>query len=273
VSDGIVRLEREGRIAFVTLNRPEKLNAMNLGMQQELRAAWTEVRADDAIRVAVLRGEGRAFCSGADLSGPPQGTTPAHRTVAQDRQGLIDGILTTGFTAWELPKPVISQVHGYCLGIGNIVATLTDVIIAAEDAKIGWPTLPLGGGLISPIWSWFVGPYRAKELSMTVGSLLSGSEAISLGWGNRAVPESQLADVTYEVAREFAKLPSDLLAVKKAAINKQMEAKGFKNAVMMGAEMDAIAHTSEAVGHIARMRAELGNRGTRDWWNSGDGIP
>src|SRR5437870_4497130 len=149
-----VIFEKQGRIALVTLNRPEKLNAINGTVQEQLRAAWTEVKNDDSIRVAILKGRGRAFSAGADLTGGGQaqaraaeqaeGYAAPRRSAARDRQGIVEGTLQTGFMAWDLPKPVISQIHGYCLGIANVLASLTDMRIVAEDALIGWPTMPLG---------------------------------------------------------------------------------------------------------------------------------
>ena len=280
MEDGPVLLEKQGRIAIVTLNRPEKLNAINAEVQQRLRAIWDEVAEDDSVRVAILKGSGRAFSAGADLTGggssrsTGEGAAPrrAHG-VAQDRQGIINSTLKTGFMAWDLPKPVIGQIHGYCLGVANVLASLTDMRIVAEDAQIGWPTLPLGGGLISPFWAWYAGPALAKEFSMTVGKKISGKEAAHWGWANRAVPLEELEVTTMTFAKEIAKVSSDLLAIKKAAINHQMESMGFRRGVMLGAEMDAIAHTTESTSYIAQKRAELGLRGTYEWWDTGEGIP
>lgn len=270
----LVRLEREGRVGLVTLNRPEKLNAVNAEVIQDLREVWAEVKRDDAIRVAILRGEGRAFCVGADLSGrsPEERAMTADHGVSEDRQGILEGFLAAGMDAWTLPKPVISQVHGYCIAGGTILATLTDLIYVAEDTVIGWPKVPVGGGLISPIWSWMIGPYRAKEFSFDVGSTFTGSEAVGMGWGNRAVPLQNLESETWKMAERVAKVSSDLLGVKKAAINHQMDAKGFSSAIKFGAEMDSIAHTTTAVEVTRQKLGELGIRGAIEWWERGQGI-
>lgn len=141
MSDSSVLLERVGRVALVTLNRPEKLNAMSAAMRERLREIWTEVRADDGIRVAVLRGQGPPFSTDVDLSegGTQQesesGATAAAqaRGVVRTRQAVVDGILSLGFMAWDLPKPVIAQIHGYCLGKANVLASLMDMRIVAKD--------------------------------------------------------------------------------------------------------------------------------------------
>lgn len=268
-----VRVEREGRIGFVTLNRPEKLNAVNSQMIRELREAWATVREDDQMRVVILRGEGRAFCVGADLAVPPlKDEYGAESDVSQDRLRILDSFITLGQDTWTLPKPVIAQVHGYCIAGGTIMATFCDAIMIAEDTKVGWPQLPVGGGLISPIWSWFIGPHKAKEFSFNVGATFTGAEAVAMGWGNRAVPAETLEAETLAMAQRVAKLPLDLLSVKKAAINHQMDAQGFSSAIRLGAEMNAIAHTSKAVDQTRDKIRELGVRGAIEWFQTGDGI-
>jgi enoyl-CoA hydratase len=277
-----VLYERVGRLALITLNRPEKLNAINAQMQGLLREGLTEAKADDSVRVVILRGRGRAFSAGADLGGgaprtgqegQPEASRRPERGLASERQGNLDGLLTTGFMAWDLPKPVICQVQGYCLGIANVLATLTDMRIVAKDAQIGWPSLPMGGALISPFWTWYAGPVKAKEFSMIIGKKISGDEAVSYGWANQAVPLDELESATMAFANEVAKVSSDLLAIKKAAINHQMESMGFRRGVMLAAEMNTMSHHTTPVGYVAQKRAELGLRGAYDWWEKEDGIP
>ena len=272
MAEGPVLLEKQGRIAIVTLNRPEKLNAINAEVQRRLRAIWEEIAEDDSVRVSILKGSGRAFSAGADLTGQgSEGEASTRRAHGRSRGS--SSILELGFMAWDLPKPVIGQIHGYCLGLGNILASLTDMRIVAEDAQIGWPTLPTGGGLISPFWAWYAGPAKAKEFSMTAGKKISGKEAAHWGWANRAVPLEELEATTMAFAKEIAKVSSDLLAVKKAAINHQMESMGFRRGVMMGAEVSALARTNDSGTYIAQKRAELGLRGAFEWWKTGEGIP
>jgi enoyl-CoA hydratase len=281
MNEAPVLYERVGRLGFITLNRPEKLNAIDGEMQQLLRDNLSEIKNDDSVRVAILRGRGRAFSAGADMTGrrPAAGEQAApaapraQRTMAQERQSSLDGLLTTGFMAWDLPKPVVCQIQGYCLGIANVIASLTDMRIVAEDAQIGWPSLPMGGALISPFWTWYAGPAKAKEFSMMIGKKISGTEAVTWGWANVAVPAEDLESHTIAFAQEIAKVSSDLLAIKKAAINHQMESMGFRRGVMLAAEMNAMSHTTTPVAYVAQKRAELGLRGTYEWWEKGDGIP
>jgi enoyl-CoA hydratase len=264
MGQSLVELESHGTIAYVTLNRPEKLNALSPELLRDLRGVWKQVAGDDTIRVAILRGAGRAFCVGADLGGRGGPHAP-RRTPGADRRHIRE-MMDTFFMAWELPKPVISQVHGFAFAGGSLLATLTDMIVVADDTVIGWPRLPVGGGLIGPTWSWFVGPHLAKEFSFTVGRTMTGSDAVRFGWGNRAVPAARLEEEVLAAAEKIAKVPSDLISLKKAAVNNQMEAAGFKEAVMRGTEMDAIAHTTETVQVVNRRIAELGIKGAIDWF-------
>lgn len=268
----LVRFERHGRVGHVVLNRPEKINALSRDLLAQLRETWREVAADSSVRVAILRGEGRGFSAGADLTQGRAPNAPPEGDVVADRQGILDGLLGTCLMAWDLPKPVIAQVHGYCFAGGTLLALYTDMIFIAEDTVVGWPKVPVGGGLIGPSWSWMVGPYRAKEFSLTVGHTFSGAQAVAMGWGNRAVPADRLAQETQEAAEKIAKLSSDLIAIKKAAVNKQMDARGFRTGIMHGAEMDAIAHTTHAV-HVAREQIRArGLKGAIDWFQQ-EGIP
>ena len=263
-----VRIDRSGRIATVSLDRADKLNAINRELLLDLRAAWDEVAADGEIRVAILRGEGRCFSVGADQAAgsAAEGVT---RTVATDREQRRF-LLETAFRAWDLPKPVVAQVHGHCLGAATLFPLLSDMIFVAEDANIGWPKLPIGGGMIGPAWSWAVGPYRAKQYSFTVGTAMTGAEAVAVGWGNAAVPAEQLSAMAFEAAERIARLPSELLGIKKTAVNSQFEAQGFKQAIMRGAEFDAISHNTEAVLNSGRQIRPLGLKGAIEWFEAGN---
>lgn len=265
-----VTVERQGRVAIVSLNRPEKLNALNREIFSGLRDAWREVADDEAIRVAILRGEGRVFSVGVDQSeGSARGNRV--RSVATDREQRRY-LLETCFAAWDMPKPVVAQVHGHCLGAATLLPLLCDLIFVAEDANIGWPRLPIGGGMQGPAWSWAVGPYRAKEFSFRVGSAFSGKEAVQMGWGNHAVPFEVLAGETMRTATEIARLPSELLVIKKLAVNHQFESQGFRQAIMRGAEFDAISHNSEAVLSSGRRISELTLKGAIEWFER-EGLP
>ena len=250
--------EVDGRIATVTLNRPERLNAISPQMIHELIEALEEAERDERVHVAVVQGAGRAFSVGYDIA--TGGESDRMTSVAQDRDRLED-IVRHWLRITELRLPVIAKVHGYCIAGASQLASICDVTIAAEDTKVGWGAqLPLGAGYITTFWSWFVGPKKAKELAFTVGELITGREAAELGLFNRAVPAAQLDDAVRDYARKAAKTPKDVLALQKVAVTRSQEMQGFRQALMFGAEINAIGHDAPSV---VAMRGRIKSQGLR----------
>lgn len=244
-------------ISYVTLNRPEKLNPLSDDMFLELQNAIRSLAADPKVRVIILRGAGRAFSAGADIS-QEAGRPPENAAV--DRARLRSAI-DTCFNIWDAPKPVIAQVHGYCFGFGVVVCTYCDLTLVAEDTVVGWPSVPIGAGLISPVASWLIGIRKAKEFSYLVGSRFTGREAVDLGWANRAYHADQLGHETLNLARRIARVPPDILRLKKEANNRVWESMGFRASAFAGAEFDAIAHSSNG---MAEMRKLVNERGWKE---------
>lgn len=259
-----VLMERpEDGIGVIVLDRPEKLNALNPAMREELLSALAAFAGDPAVRVIVLRGAGRAFCAGNDFSG-----RSAPRSVSADQARVASGI-EEFLTIWNLPKPVIAQVHGHCLGIATILCICCDLVYVADDCAVGWPVLPIGGGLISPAWAWQVGAHKAKEFSFQPGITIDGAEAARLGWANEAVPADQLQERVLTVARAIRRVPAEILRVKKEAINHVFDAMGFQSALRLGASWDALVHAEPEV-HVMRERIRSsGVAGARRWYEEG----
>ena len=142
---------------------------------------------------------------------------------------MADTGWATFLRLWDVPKPVIVKVHGHCLGMhATILCNLADIVVVADDARIGWPKLPMGGGVISPTWVWHVGMHRAKEYSYQIGTELSGVEAAAAGFANRSVPAADLDSVVMAMATStHAIVPADLLRLKKEALNHVHNARGF----------------------------------------------
>jgi enoyl-CoA hydratase len=250
-----VLYEVDGRVATVTLNRPEKLNAITPQLQEELLAALGQAADDPGVHVAIVRGAGRAFSAGYDVTtGGAAGSG-----VPGDRAGL-ERILHRWLQIWDLPLPVIAQVHGFCLAGGTQLAAICDVTFVADDARIGTPQLPLGAGYVAAFWAWFVGPKKAKEVFFPTGAVLSAADAVAMGLFNRVIPADRLADDVMTYARGVARTPKDLLALQKLSINRTQEAQGFRNALLQGAEIDAIAHASPSVRAVNRYIGENGLR-------------
>ena len=242
-----ILLVRDGPLTWLTLNRPDKLNAMSRQLLGEFSAALAALAADEATRVIAIRGAGRAFSAGYDI----ERSDDVHEVDIVDDYVTHAGYLERFLEIWDHPKPVIACVHGYCLAGATQLCTFCDLTVVAEDAVIGWPSLPLGGGYISPLWVPLVGPKRAKQMSFVPGSRISGKTASDWGWANYAVPASELEDNVRELARSIARIPAPTLRMKKIAINRVADAMGFRNIVPMGAETDALLHYSAAVKELA----------------------
>ena len=159
----LVLLDKQDRIGTLTLNRPEKLNAMNPALLDEFSEAIASVSADEEIKVLVIRGAGRAFSAGYDLAGGG-----GAKTVDADRTAL-QHMIERWLSLRELPKPVIAMVHGYCLAGASQICVCSDVIFMADNARLGFPSLPAGAGFVSSMWNWMVGPHRTKYMAFFAG--------------------------------------------------------------------------------------------------------
>ncbi|WP_035696796.1 enoyl-CoA hydratase-related protein [Glycomyces tenuis] len=265
----LVRTTIDGRVAHVVLDRPKKLNALNNPMLDEFSAAIAELGADDDVSVIVISGSGGNFSVGFDVDpGNGYSDAAAGLTPYADWASLRRNI-ERWLAVWDTPKPVIAAVEGYCMGGATMLAVCTDITVVGETAVLGWPSIPLGGGLLSPTSAWLIGPKKAKELSFIAGSRLSGAEAAALGWANHAVPSGTVLERADALAASVAKMPLELLRVKKLALNRFLDQQGFRESVLMGAEWDAIAHTSQATHAMTDKVAELGLKGAIAWFNAG----
>jgi enoyl-CoA hydratase/carnithine racemase len=254
-------------VATLTLNRPDKRNALNDELISGLDAAVTRCAMDDAARVVVLRGAGPTFCAGADTAMLPDAAEPP--SALADRNRLLDERYSCFLRLWDLPKPTIAQIHGHCLAVGVTLGSCCDLVVVAEDATIGWP-LPMGGGVVGPTLALHVGMRRAKELSFDPMSTLTGVEAAAIGWANRAVPADELEGFVHQMARRIARVPAGVLRMKKEAINAVYDRIGFREALRAGAAYNALAHTDpEVEGLRARVRDE-GIKAASEWFRSGD---
>lgn len=254
------RYGTDNRIGRITLNRPEKLNALSEQLLGELEKALEEMAWDDSIRVIVLRGTGRAFGAGYDLSAGPsdRGDRPRPATrpsaLTAERLGLQEGARRQMFI-FNLPKVIIAQVHGYCLAGSCEYAMMADLIIAAEDAKIGHPGIRgIGHPRNSCIWPLVIGMRKAKELMYT-GDAISGIEAERIGMINKAVPADKLEEEVTRLAERIANQTADALAVHKEAMNRWYQAMGMESSIMAATEYDHVYHyTQSARTFFTKMR-------------------
>jgi enoyl-CoA hydratase len=261
-------------IARITLNRPEKLNAISWQMQQELQAALWEADRDPAVHVATLQGAGRSFSAGYDIE-PPRGDgmthAAGHHTMERDIWGL-EQATQMRMTIWEMHKPVIAGVHGHCLAGGTDVAFLCDVVIAAEDAKIGYPPVRALGSPVNHMWTYLVGPQWAKRLLLT-GDTISGAEAERIGLVLKAVPAERLDDEVRDLAARMALIDVDLLAAQKRTVNLALELMGARTMQRLATERDAIARQAPVVTQFYTMAKEKGLKAALEWRDAkfGDG--
>jgi enoyl-CoA hydratase len=253
-----------GGVARITLNRPEKLNAISRVMLEELHEVLWEADDDTSVHSVVLRGAGRAFCAGYDLADarrPTDHDGHEHRGGAtfDDDAWQLERGQRLRMALFDMHKPVIAQVHGYCLAGGTDLVTLCDITICADDARLGFPPARDLGVLPTQMWLYLVGPQWAKRLLLT-GDTVTGSEAAQIGLALKAVPADQLEAEVEGLARRFAMIDRELLAANKRIVNLGLELMGAKTLQRLACEADARGHqAASAVGFRAQV-AEVGLR-------------
>lgn len=267
-----ITLKHDGPVAWITLDRPERLNALNDKMLSELNSALDSLRGTPN-RVVVIRGAGRAFCAGYDVNPDAEEIGYANeRGPVADRDRLVSNIeLWTRI--WRHEQPVIAAVHGHCIAGGAQLASMCDITIVAADASIqSSPTLPLGGGYLSPLWTHLVGPKRAKLMSFDAGRHISGAKAAQWGWATEAVPAGELDRYVHDLAHSIARTPGNLLRIKKEAVNRATEFGGLLTYARMGAETDALLHLTPEVALIQSWIKNSGLKAAIQRFND-EGIP
>jgi enoyl-CoA hydratase len=266
--------ETDGRLAFITLNRPEKLNALSNELRGELFHALKEAEADRSVGVIVLRAAGRAFSSGYDLA-PTRSEQPSQYVNSHSRLPDTNTthpahydwsrhVLMGNWIIWELAKPVVAQVQGYCLAGGTELATFCDFRIVAEDAQIGYPPVR-AMGTMDIMWApWHLPMTKAREFAY-VGDSFSGKEMAQMGWATYAVPAEELADFTERFARRMANIDNDMLMYSKRSVNRQYEAMGIRTGLMSGTDVEAMSKHRPAASEWGRRVREQGLKAALEW--------
>jgi enoyl-CoA hydratase len=245
------------RVRRLTLNRPEKRNALDNRLRGELLDALRVADADPAVSITIVRGAGPSFCSGYDLSADNRVEQPYYSAggAGQWSRHVVEG----WFAIWDLAKPVIAQVHGYCLAGGSELATACDVVFVADDAQIGYPPVRLMSPPDMQYHPWLVGMRRAMELMLT-GDAMSGREAAEWGFATRAFPASELEARTLAFAERAAKFPTELQQLNKRSVHRAMEIMGARAAMRAGTEIQALAFTTEpSRSYLAQFRRDAGS--------------
>ncbi len=257
--------ERKGAVAYLTLNRPEKLNALNAAMLSGLRLALTAVEADPEIRVVILTGAGRAFSAGFDLHRGPGDPDPHQMPPDAWRQHLKNYV-DTFLMVWNLSKPVIAAVNGYALAGACELVQVCDIKIASERAVLGEPEIRAGIGPPLLITPFSVSLAKSKELLLT-GDTINAHEAERLGLVSRVVAHDQLMAECERTARKISMLSALGVKMTKLAVNRALEGMGFLTAVQHNLELMTIFDTtmSPEQEEFNAIRQEQGLRAALDW--------
>jgi enoyl-CoA hydratase len=268
----------DGPVATLTLNRPEQLNALSNGLLDDLYAALRELNPGDEVRVIRIRGAGRAFCPGYDLS-PGSGYSPSagrrgprgealadlgESSIARDREALRE-MVERWLWMWNYRKPIIAQTHGYCLSGGLDLIGACDIVFAAEGTLFGHPAARgLGIPVTLGMMPMKIGAAATKELLFT-GDLIDATEAQQLGLVRRVYPAGELEERTAAFCQRVALNPLDGLTVHKHVTNRWLEVMGIRVAALEGAEYDSIFHLTPSLKEFGRRTQEEGLRAALAW--------
>lgn len=251
-----VAYDREGAVATITLDRPERLNAIVPELIDDLEAALDRAEGDDAVRVVRLRGAGRAFCAGYDIewgARAMEGEGEVWDPMADQR--MMSRFVRAYMRLWRSPKPVVAQVHGYCVGGGTDFALCSDLIVCAEDCRIGYPPARVWGSPTTAMWVYRLGLERAKRVLLT-GDALDGPTAVAWGLASESHPEAELDAAALALTQRVANLPANQLQMMKLLVNQAYEQMGLGTTQLLGTLLDGAArHTPEGVA-FTRAAAE-----------------
>ncbi|MBK0393836.1 crotonase/enoyl-CoA hydratase family protein [Ramlibacter algicola] len=266
------------RIARIVLNRPDRLNAINEDMPREIRAAVEWANADDGVHVIVLEGAGKGFCGGYDLGYFGQGEVD--HPCQQERfpwDPMVDYAYmkrnTDDFMAlWRSAKPTICKVHGYAAAGGSDIALCCDLLVMAEDARIGYMPTRVWGCPTTAMWTFRVGPTRAKQLMFT-GDTIDGRTALAWGLANEVVPAGQLEEATLRLANRIAGVPRGHLAMHKMVVNNVMLTMGLEQTQQLATVFDGITRHNPEGMWFRRYAQTEGFKAAVQWRDSGQPIP
>jgi len=253
----------DNRLVRITLNQPERMNALSYDMLMDLRHALIHAERDPEVKVIIIKGAGRTFGTGYDLGARPRFTEGLAPTIAMEDH-IKYYHQDVWFTIWNLQKPVIAQVHGYALAGASELATMCDVTIMANNAVTGYPPTRAMSVPDTFYWPWLCGLKKAKYLSMS-GSPITGKEAAEIGLATMSVPEEKLEETVTTVAKRLAMVPGELLFLNKYACNRSMEIMGMRVAMEFVGKLHDYSHTFDSVREFGRVSQEKGLKAALEW--------
>jgi len=262
-AEPVLLTEDLGPVRRLTMNRPDVLNALDGGLMGALGEALDAAATDDGVSVLILRGAGRAFCAGYDLtedaSEDSLDAREWHRILKHDNDRML--------ALHDHPKPIIASVHSYCLAGGTDLMLACDLAVAAEDAYFGYVDIRFGSGVVSMFLPWVIGVRAAKELLFTGEDRIPAAEAHRLGLVNRVVPREELDDATLALAEEIAKNEPFVVQATKQAVNRAWDVAGFRAAMAANTEIDVMIETANlpAREEFRRITQEQGLKAAIAW--------
>lgn len=240
-AEPVLLTEDIGPIRRLTMNRPKALNALSGELIQALSHALDEAAADPAVRVVIVKGAGRAFCAGYDLNEDAGAGTKDSVGWHKELKHSADEMLKF----FDFPKPVIAQVHSYCLAGGCDLMMICDLTVCSEDARFGEPEIRFGSGVVTMVMPWVLGARKTKELLFTGEDRIDAAEALRIGLVNKVVPTDELDDATLALAEEIAKNDPFAVSMQKKAINKMWEVAGFREAIDANVVIDTMIEAAD----------------------------
>src|SRR6476646_3695603 len=239
MADDVILVDEPApRVRRITMNRPEKRNSLVHPLRGAILETLRVHDQDPDVSVTIIRGAGSSFSAGSDLGGGNEGEEMPYYTPGGE--GAWPRHVTEGWMSiWDLAKPVIAQVHGYCLAGGSELATGCDLVYMAEDAQMGYPAVRFGVPDMH-FHAWFLGMRKAMEMMLT-GDSINGLEAVELGWANHAYPADELDAAVVDVATRIATLPPEIVQINKRTVHRAMEIMGLRAAIRSGTEMSILA--------------------------------
>jgi enoyl-CoA hydratase len=255
--------EDVGPVRRLTLNRPEVLNALSAELIDTVSDALAGAAEDETVRVVVVAGAGRAFCAGYDLKEEAEherlDVAGWRIELARDMARMLE--------LFDHPKPVVAQVHGYCLAGGCDLMMMCDLAVCSDDALFGEPEIRFGSGVVTMVMPWLIGARAAKELLFTGEDRIPANEALRIGLVNRIVPRDELESATLELANRIAILDPVAVSLTKKAINRAWEVAGFREALWANVDLDSVIEGAEVPERreFNRIREERGLKAAIAW--------
>lgn len=251
-------VEQIDRVLRITINRPERRNALNRAVQAELIDAVEGAAGDPSVHAVIIRGAGKSFCSGYDVTPAGDAGHGAAAQVSLPRRAVETVAMARGWSRiWNAPVAVVAQVHGHCLAGATDLALHCDLVVTAEDAVLGFPALRMGGTPPTNMWLYHVGQQWAKRLLFT-GDTFTGRMAEKIGFALEAVPADRLDDHVLALATRIAAMGRDIVAINKHVLNRGVDLMGRALMQDIAAPMDSIANMAPEMSAFQARAAEIG---------------